>query len=183
MLPSSNIIGLFPSHFLFSETFMKLFLTLCLAGLFTLHAQAAQRVGEAQVRSGKNELPCFTIAEQEEQRGGSPDFQAVTVSAGARIVWRMAMPRERTFPLASSMCIPYGGRVQALPQTPAAALEPGIVYTVQLETRPGKGAPTAPRYTTRFCLARQAEGKMTVHDLGADRRGQSGIACGSNRIP
>jgi hypothetical protein len=131
---------------------MKLFLTLCLAGLLTLHAQAAPRVGEAQVRSGKNELPCFTIAEREEQRGGSPDFQAVTVTAGERVLWRMAMPRERTFPLAFSMCIPYGGRVQALPQTPAAALEDGVVYTVSIETRPRKSAITPLRYETQFCL-------------------------------
>lgn len=162
---------------------MKPFLMLCLASLLTLHAQAASRVGEAQVRSGKNELPCFTIAEGEEQRGGSPDFQAVTVSAGERVLWRMAMPRERTFPLASSMCIPYGGRVQALPQTPAAPLEPGIVYSVQLETRPGKSEPTAPRYMTRFCLARRPEGTMIVHDLGADRRGQPGVAGCPKRIP
>lgn len=148
---------------------MKRFLTLCLASLLTLHAQAAQRIGEAQVRSGKNELPCFTIAEREEQRGASPDFQAVTVTAGARVLWRMAMPRERTFPLASSMCIPYGGRVQALPQTPAAPLERGIVYNVELEPRPGKNA-TAPAYKARFCLTRRADGGTSVRHIGADQR-------------
>ena len=148
---------------------MKLFLTLCLAGLLTLHAQAAPRVGEAQVRSGKNELPCFTIAEREEQRGGNPDFQAVTVSAGERVLWRMAMPRERTFSLASSMCIPYGGRVQALPQTPAAPLERGVVYNVELESRPGKNA-TAPAYKARFCLARLPDGSTSVRHIGSDQR-------------
>ena len=148
---------------------MKLFLTLCSAGLLTLHAQAAPRVGEAQVRSGKNELPCFTIAEREELRGASPDFQAVTVTAGERVLWRMAMPRERTFPLASSMCIPYGGRVQALPQTPAAPLERGIVYNVELEPRPGKNA-TAPAYKARFCLTRRADGGTSVRHIGADQR-------------
>jgi hypothetical protein len=149
---------------------MKLFLTLCLAGLLTLHAQAAPRVGEAQVRSGKNELPCFTIAEREEQRGGSPDFQAVTVTAGERVLWRMAMPRERTFPLASSMCIPYGGRVQALPQTPAAPLEKGVVYAVQLDTRPGKSAAAPLRYVARFCLAPRPDRKSAVHQISPDER-------------
>jgi hypothetical protein len=143
---------------------MKPFLMLCLAGLFTLHAQAATRVGEAQVRSGKNELPCFTIAEREEQRGSGLDFQAVTVTAGERILWRMAMPRERTFPLASSMCIPYGGRVQALPQTPAAPLERGVVYSVQLDTRAGKS------YVTRFCLERRRDGKAPLHQINANAR-------------
>ncbi len=148
---------------------MKHFLTLFLAGLLTFHAHAAPRVGEAQVRSGKNELPCFTIAEREEQRGGSPDFQAVTVTAGERVLWRMAMPRERTFPLASSMCIPYGGRVQALPQTPAAPLERGIVYNVELKSRSGKNA-TAPAYAARFCLTRGPDGSTGVRQIGADQR-------------
>ena len=148
---------------------MKLFLTLCLASLFTLHAQAARRIGEAEVRSGKNALPCFTITEHEERRGGSPDFQAVTVTAGERVLWRMAMPRERTFPLASSMCIPYGGRVQALPQTPAAPLERGIVYNVELESRPGKNA-TAPAYKARFCLTRRPDGSTNVRHIGVDQR-------------
>jgi hypothetical protein len=142
---------------------MKLLLTFCLASLLPLSVEAARRVGEAQVRSGKNDLPCFTIAEREEKRSGSPDFQAVSVRAGERTVWRMTMPRERTFPLASSMCIPYGGRVQALPQTPAAPLTSGIVYTVQLDTRAGKNATAPLRYAARFCLARQADGKVTVH--------------------
>lgn len=149
---------------------MKLFLTLCLASLFTLHAQAARRIGEAEVRSGKNALPCFTITESEERRGGSPDFQAVTVSAGERVVWRMAMPRERTFPLASSMCIPYGGRVQALPQTPAAPLARGIVYSVQLDTRAGKRTASALRYAARFCLERRRDGTAAVRQIDANAR-------------
>jgi hypothetical protein len=157
---------------------MKLFLTLCLAGLLTLHAQAAPRVGEAQVRSGKNELPCFTITEREDQRGGSPDFQAVTVTAGERVLWRMAMPRERTFPLASSMCIPYGGRVQALPQTPAAPLERGIVYSVQLDTRAGERSAAPLRYAARFCLERRRDGKPAVHQINAnDRPGRDLYGC------
>ena len=156
---------------------MKLFLTLCLASLLTFHAQAAPRVGEAEVRSGKNELPCFTIAEREEQRGGGPDFQAVTVTAGERILWRMAMPRERTFPLASSMCIPYGGRVQALPQTPAAPLERGIVYSVDLEPRPGKNV-TALVYKARFCLTRKSDGRPDVHQINpGDRQGRDLYGC------
>lgn len=157
---------------------MKLLLTLCLASLLPLPVQAARRVGEAQVRPGKNELPCFTIAEREEQRSGTPDFQAVTVREGARIVWRMTMPRERTFALAASMCIPYGGRVQALPQTAAVPLERGVVYVVQLETRPGKNATAPLHYRARFCLARGHEGASAVHHIGAtDRPGHDLYGC------
>ena len=149
---------------------MKLLLTLCLASIVTLPVQAAQRAGEAQVRAGKNDLPCFTIAEREEKRRGSPDFDSVTVAAAERILWHMVMPRERTFALAASMCIPYGGRVQALPQTPAAPLKSGIVYTVRLDTRSGKSATTPLRYAARFCLVRQADGKTAVHQIGATER-------------
>ena len=133
-------------------------LTLCLAGLLLLPAQATRRIGEAQVRTDGNGLPCFTIAEREEQRSGTPDFQAITVSAGERVLWHMAMPRERTFPVAASMCIPYGGRVPALPQTAAAALDVGKVYAVQLDMRPGNSAAMPLRYQTQFCLQRAAAG-------------------------
>jgi len=138
---------------------MKLPLTLLLTLLLALPAQAARRTGEAQVREGANGVPCFTISEREEKRGGAPDFQAVTVSeSGGKVLWRMAMPRERTFPVMYSMCIPYGGRVQALPQTPAAALEPGKFYLVQIDARPGRKASMPLRYQTRFCLVKKPGG-------------------------
>ena len=157
---------------------MKLLLTLCLASLLTLPAAAARRIGEAEVRTGKNSLPCFTIAEREEERGGNLDFQAVTVTTGGRTVWRMAMPRERTFALAFSMCIPYGGRVQALPQTPAAPLASGTVYTVQLDTRPGRNGAAPLRYTARFCMVRDPAGKEVLRRIGAnDHQGRDLYGC------
>ena len=171
MLPSGNIVVLFLTFSVFSEPVMKPFLTLCLACLIVLPAQAARRVGEAEVRSGANGVPCFTISQREQTRGGVPDFAsvAVTASEGKNTQWRMALPRERTFPVAHSMCIPYAGRVPALPQTPAAALKEGEVYTVVIEARPGKSAARPLRYQTRFCLARQPAGQV-VHPIGADQR-------------
>jgi hypothetical protein len=81
----------------------------------------------------------------------------------------MAMPAERTFPVTFSMCIPYGGRVQALPQTPAAKLEPGRVYRVRIEARGSHGA-VANAYEARFCLARQPDGSVLVHHIWPDDR-------------
>jgi hypothetical protein len=134
---------------------MKLVLTLLLAGLLLLPgqlpAQAAPRVGEAQVRADANGQPCFTISEREEKRNGTPDFQAVTVSDGQRVLWHMAMPRERTFPLTAAMCIPYGGRRSALPQAPALALKEGKVYSVQVDVVPDRQAVRPSRYRTQFC--------------------------------
>lgn len=159
---------------------MKRTLTLCLACLLLLPVQATRRVGEAQVRTNANGLPCFTISEREEARSGTPDFQAITVSEGQRVLWQMAMPRERSFPVSFSMCIPYGGRVPALPQTPAAALEGGVAYTVRIETRPAKSAATPLYFSARFCLARQAaEGAgRRPADADADGRKEQVRPCG-----
>jgi hypothetical protein len=163
---------------------MKPLLTLCLACLIVLPAQAARRVGEAEVRAGANGVPCFTISQREEARGGAPDFGSISVTASQERlpVWRMTMPRERTFPVAYSMCIPYAGRVPALPQAPALPLESGKVYTVQIDARPGKGAAMPLRYQARFCLARRPDGGTVVRHIGAnDQPGRFMYGCLASR--
>jgi len=150
----------------------------------------ASRTGEAAVREAGNGLPCFTIAEREEQLGGAPDFDSVTVyDASARPrarMWSMSMPPTRTFPVMFSMCIPYGGRVQSLPQTQAAMLVAGKVYEVVIDVRGSQGrassATTAfnrPRgYHARFCLAKQPDGAMLVRYIGAlAREGRNVYGC------
>lgn len=132
-------------------------------------AAPAPRTGEAVVRATSNGLPCFTISEREERLGGAPNFQAISVfepSARARTkMWTMSMPAQRTFPVLFSMCIPYAGRVQSLPQTAAAALEPGKVYEVYIDVRAG-GTPNQPRgYGARFCLAKQRDGSVMVQPI------------------
>jgi hypothetical protein len=143
------------------------------------HGAEAPRVGEAEVRATANGTPCFTIPEREEQRGGTPNFHSVTVSEGGAggVAWAMAMPPDRTFPVTYSMCIPYAGRVQALPQTPAAKLEPGRSYRVRIEARRGKGAAGPGAYEARFCLARQRDGSTVVQQMaGAAGRKRDGCA-------
>lgn len=157
---------------------MKRTLTLCLAGLLLFPAQAERRVGEAQVRTDANGRPCFTISEREERLSGTPEFQAITVTEDERVLWRMVMPRGRSFPVSFSMCIPYGGRVPALPQTPAAPLDEGKVYTVRIDTGPGKNATTPFRYSARFCPTRGHDGGTAVHNIGAaDRKGRDRYGC------
>lgn len=153
---------------------MKSPVTLCcilLSATTCAQAVPAARTGDAEVRETANGVPCFTITEREERRGGTPNFDAVTVSEpGARkaVLWKMAMPASRTFPVTFSMCIPYAGRVQALPQTPAAHLETGKVYQVRIDARPTRGLNTPPAYDARFCLARQRDGSVLVHHIGRD---------------
>jgi hypothetical protein len=148
----------------------------CLALLGAAWASAAPlaRTGEAAVREASNGLPCFTISEREEELGGAPDFESVTVydvSARPRAkMWTMSMPPTRTFQVLFSMCIPYAGRVQSLPQTKAAMLEAGKVYEVVIDVRGAKGpqSPSRPRgYGARFCLAKQRDGTMLVRHIGA----------------
>jgi hypothetical protein len=154
---------------------------LLLLSCCSLPAAAASRVGDVEVRAGANGEPCFTIPEREERRAGAPNFDTVTVSeaSGKRtLMWKMAMPAERTFPVTFSMCIPYAGRVQALPQTTAAELEPGKVYYVRIDARKSKGGNPGPAYDARFCLARQHDGSMLVHHIGReDNEGRRMYGC------
>ena len=143
----------------------RVFPPLLLAAL-ALPAHAAPRVGEAEVRESSNGVPCFTISEKEERRGGAPEFHAILItdpSRGRAKMWSMAMPPTRSFTVFYNMCIPYAGRVQALPQTPAAKLEPGKVYEVNIDAQ----VPNGPRaYFARFCLAKQRDGSVIVHSIG-----------------
>jgi hypothetical protein len=141
-----------------------------------LAASAHARVGEAEVREGPRGGPCFTITPREE-RLGTPEFQSIVVWEGARPVWKMTMPKERTFPLTFAMCVPYGGRVASLPRTTPARLEPGRVYSLRIEARPGTGR-TASSYEARFCLARQHDGSAVVHQIwNGDREGPRLYGC------
>ena len=156
---------------------------LCGAVLLALAAPpgaAGARVGEAEVRAGPRGGPCFTITPREE-RLGTPDFQGVTVSDGRHLLWKMSMPPGRSFALSFAMCVPYGGRVASLPQAPAATLEPGKVYALHIDARPGKEGKAATAYEARFCLAVQPDGGTIVHQVwpgerdGGDCGGPSGI--------
>jgi hypothetical protein len=134
-------------------------------------ARAAVRIGEAEVREGPHGGPCFTIAAREERRG-TQDFRGVTVWEGQRLMWKMTMPRDRTFALTFGTCVPYGGKVAALPHTPAADLQPGVVYYLRIDAREAREAragaararPLA--YDARFCLARRRDGALAVQQVG-----------------
>lgn len=146
-----------------------LFLLIELLAATCVRAAPAPRTGEAEVRESANGLPCFTISEREERRNGAPNFDAITVydssSKPRARMWTMSMPPSRTFPVLFSMCVPYGGRVQSLPQTAAVALETGRVYEVLIDVRAGD-TPSQPRgYGARFCLAKQRDGSVMVHHI------------------
>ncbi|WP_426110066.1 hypothetical protein [Massilia sp. PWRC2] len=151
----------------------------CLFGLgatlvLAVVAKASAAIGEAEVREGAGGVPCFTIAEREERRSGAPNFEAISVTevAGKRraVVWSMAMPEGRTFPLMFSMCIPYGGRVPALPQRSAELLEAGTLYEVAIDVRaPQSASPQSQpnALVARFCLLRRADGSKAVSTAAA----------------
>jgi hypothetical protein len=132
-------------------------------------APAHARVGGAEVREGPRGGPCFTITLRED-RLGTPDFHGIVVWEGAHPVWKMTMPKDRTFPLTYGMCVPYGGRVAALPHTASGALAPGRIYNLRIEARPGGNGRTASTYEARFCLARQRDGSAVVHQIGSGER-------------
>jgi len=139
---------------------MILFLTLAVMD----SAAAAPRIGELEIRQGNGGAPCFSISEAEEQRGGAPNFDSITVSEGKAVLWTMTMPKQRTFPVTFRMCIPYAGRLPVLPQMPAAQLQSGKAYDVFVATRKPGAAPQG--YRARFCLVRQGLGPTKVRTLG-----------------
>ncbi len=126
---------------------------------------AASRPGELLVKEGTKGVPCFTIPETEEARGGTPDFHAITVSeVGIKgALWKMTMPAQRTFPVTFRMCIPYAGRLPVLPQTPAAPLQPGRVYEAAIDARSQGAVPR--EYRARFCLYRKEGGTLRVRTI------------------
>lgn len=132
-------------------------------------AGAAVRVGEIEVRQGGNGLPCFTVAASEEKNHGAPNFHSILVTevAGNTTMWKMVMPRERTFAVLNYMCVPYAGRPPVLPQTPAAPLHAGKTYDVVITAAPATAL--SPRqYRGRFCLVEKA-GAMEVRSATAAR--------------
>jgi len=148
------------------------------AFLLALPGSAHARIGAAEVRAGPHGDPCFTISPREE-RLATPDFQAVTVSDGRRLLWHMSLPPGRpSFALGFAVCVPYGGRVASLPQTPALALEPGKVYLLRIEPRAARTPNAAASYEARFCLAKQPDGSAIVHQIwDTDREGSRLYGC------
>ena len=123
---------------------------------------AAPRVGEIDIRTGSSGVPCFTITAAEEQRSGEPNFQSIAVSdSAAGVMWKMAMPKPRTFPLTIHMCVPYGGRLPVLPQTPSARLQSGKTYDVAIQVAPSRVAGAPRFYRGRFCV-KGNEGAWTI---------------------
>lgn len=142
-------------------------------GLAVAPATEAARTGELEVREGKAGVPCFTISQAEEERGGAPDFLAISVveaGPGAKmLMWRMEMPQARTFPVSFRMCIPYAGRLPVLPQRPARPLQPGRPYEVTIEAAaPQQAGPRV--YRARFCLLRQGQDAPRVRSLDSKAR-------------
>jgi hypothetical protein len=151
--------------------------TIVLVAMAVLAFPARARVGEAEVREGPRGGPCFTISPREE-RLGTPDFQAVSVSDGRRLLWSMRMPAGRSFPLTFAMCVPYGGRVASLPRSEAAGLESGRVYTLHIDARAPRGHGSPSSYEARFCLARQRDGSSIVHQIvSSDRESHRLYGC------
>ena len=144
-------------------------LLLALAGGRAAAAEPA-RTGEAEVREVGGVTPCFTISQKEERRAGAPNFETIAVYDPSRqpkaTMWAMSVPAGRSFSVPYSMCIPYGGRMSVLPQTPAAPLQPGKVYEVLIGARVADVADGTSSYAARFCLATQPNGSVIVHHIG-----------------
>ena len=144
---------------------MFLFLFFLLPALAGSDRESA-RGAAAHVRAGVNGEPCFTVDAASERQDGTAQFRGLTVvdTITHAAMWQMALPSGRTFALTHTICIPYAGRVAALPQTPADELLVGRAYQVTLAVR-NWDHPAAPRaYTATFCLVGAARVVTVVRD-------------------
>jgi hypothetical protein len=122
-----------------------------IVAVITVLVPAVAMPAPAAVRADSNGQPCFTVDAAAEQRDGTAQFRSVTVTdvALAGAAWEMALPSGRSFALTHSICIPYAGRVTALPQTPAQGA--ARLYSALLPggggagSTPGRGARRLPR--------------------------------------
>ena len=124
------------------------------------------RGAAAHVRAGVNGEPCFTVDAASERQDGTAQFRGLTVADTIThaTMWQMTLPSGRTFAMTHTICIPYAGRVAALPQTPADELLAGRAYQVTLAVR-NWDHPAAPRaYTATFCLVGPARAVTVVRD-------------------
>jgi hypothetical protein len=145
----------------------------CVVFLLALLVPVVAVSAPATVRADSNGRPCFTVDAAAEGRDGTAQFRSITVTdvVAGTVAWQMALPSGRSFALAYGICIPHAGRVNALPQTPAATLVAGRIYQVVLAVR-NWDRPRAPRaYTARFCLVGKTE---------AVRQLDEGASCPAN---
>ena len=132
---------------------------------------ASSRVGEVEVREGHAGAPCFTISQAEQERGGAPHFQSISVREDGSLgrtaaAWRMEMPRQRTFAVTYRMCIPYAGRLPVLPQTSAAPLKAGQLYEVVLGARAPLAKDGPRSYRGWFCMEADGQGVLRARGVG-----------------
>lgn len=126
------------------------------------------RGAQATVRVGADGNPCFTVDAATERSDGTGQFRALrVVDAVTRVtMWQMALPSGRSFALTHTICIPYAGRVAALPQTPAAALVAGRVYRVALVVHHWANVAAPLTYAADFCVAGRPQAVHLLPDGG-----------------
>lgn len=144
-------------------------------------AQSFSRMGEVEISDAGGGTPCFGLPATERKRlAAAVEVYAVEVyqsdTRPLQALWAFNHAYPAATPLPVGACIAYGqAPATAALRQPAAPLQPGHLYTVDLEaTREG---PTR-GYSTRFCLRAQADGTQKVLRVYYDRKlGWTAAAC------
>ena len=102
--------------------------------------------------------------------------QSAAMARDGKVVWSVGTESESGASLQGDECIPYGVALAgAEVMSPPATLQYGVHYRVELNTDLMKqGGPVNRQYSGNFCLSRQADGEIEVHDLGLGDRAQGG---------
>ncbi|MCD7099067.1 hypothetical protein [Stenotrophomonas sp. MMGLT7] len=163
--------------------------------LLSLTIAAMLQAGDVHARSSMSELvvsekdgkPCFALKPDRETRRYRSRIAYVNVASDpspgstepARVAWASTLPpAPGEYTLGAEECLAYGQRVPGEEiVTAAQPLQPGVRYTVTMNTfLRGKGGSTNSGYAGQFCLARDRQGRVRVHDLWHAPR--AGVAAG-----
>lgn len=142
-----------------------------LAAVLTIGTQAVScsatsRVGQVRVTEAGGR-PCFAIPDEPETRRGEMRLFALTVSEIASTSWKTlpaqlwaftAEPPGTYLRTDARTCVRYGDAPgQAKITNPAAPLQHGRVYAVEINARPASPSSPTLGYTAEFCLKRDGD--------------------------
>jgi len=163
---------------------------LTLLALASVHANATSRMGQAAVITEAG-LPCFKIADEEEQTRGRTRLKMLTISEqtanGWQDIWIVMFPNESFgdphYQLPKSACIRYGHAPAGVEASDATPLQAGKIYSVFFMGRPPSASDPTSRYGTKFCVLASSSGELRAVQLSRGARGSLDTSCAAPATP
>jgi len=183
------VCGVSPARWIFDTAALRLLalslLVLAIGCTVSLDGNARSTMYRVRVMQSAGK-PCFARQNDAQTRRHASGLvmvhvaipQSAAMARDGRVAWSIGLPTPVSRTLRDDDCIAYGDAppgadVMAAPE----ALQYGVAYHVTLNTDLLKSsAPENRQYSGDFCLSKQPDGKIRVHDLWQHVR--TGMAAG-----